>query len=104
MLQRVFIHLSLILLFAFTQMGVATHAISHFADSHEHHQQEQNHHENQCGQCIGLNHISDANTATLFNFTLGSADHIFSTCIVASANTKTPLLYTARSPPVTSQA
>ena len=32
MLQRLFVHFSLILLFAFTQMGIVTHEISHFSD------------------------------------------------------------------------
>jgi hypothetical protein len=55
MLQRFFIHFSLVILFAFTQMGVATHEISHFSDYNQQNQQSKqdkqapNH---QCEQCI----------------------------------------------------
>ncbi len=103
MLQRAFIHLSLILLFAFTQMGVATHAISHLAEGHEQHQQDQNQHENQCGQCISLNHIANANTTAVFNFALNTTSHIYNPVVNASVHVVTPLSYTARAPPTTSQ-
>lgn len=52
MLQRLAIHVALVLLFAFTQMDVATHEISHFADTSKHSQQDKNTPAEQCEQCI----------------------------------------------------
>ena len=52
MLQRLFIHVSLVMLFAFTQMGIATHEISHFADLTQQNQQHKNTQNHQCEQCI----------------------------------------------------
>jgi len=105
MLKRAFVHLSLILLFAFTQMGVATHAISHIAEGHEHHEQDQdqNHHENQCGQCISLSHIANANIAPAFDFALSTTGHIYIASTSASFKARTLSPYIARGPPATSQ-
>ncbi len=52
MLQRLAIHVALIFLFAFTQMGVLTHEISHFTDTSKHSQQDKNTPAEQCEQCI----------------------------------------------------
>lgn len=52
MLQRFAIHLTLIFLFAFTQVGVATHEISHLTDKIQHSQQDKNSPAEQCAQCI----------------------------------------------------
>ena len=103
MLQRVIIHLSLILLFAFTQMGVATHAISHIADGHEQHQQDQNNTENQCGQCLSLSHAADASLAQIFDFKIALSDQTFAASILANSNPEPLLSYSARAPPYTSQ-
>ncbi|WP_051901413.1 hypothetical protein [Methylotenera sp. L2L1] len=63
MLQRLFIHLTLILLFAFTQIGVATHEISHITDNAEHSQRDENPQQKntaaeQCAQCISYAKIT----------------------------------------------
>lgn len=57
MLQRLFIHLTLVLLFALTQIGVATHEISHITERSKHSQlddkaQPKNTAAEQCAQCI----------------------------------------------------
>jgi hypothetical protein len=52
MLQRLAIHLALILLFAFTQIGVVTHEISHVTDTSKHSQPDKNTPAEQCEQCI----------------------------------------------------
>ncbi len=103
MLQRAFIHLSLVLLFAFTQMGVATHAISHLAEGNEQHQQDQDHHENQCGQCLSLSHLADANTTPVFNFALNTTVHVYAASTTAGFKARTLTPYTARGPPASSQ-
>ncbi len=85
-------------------MGVATHAISHLADGHEQHQQDQDHHENQCGQCLSLSHLANANTAPAFDFTFNKAKPAFTASTSARFQATTLTSYTARGPPVTSQA
>lgn len=102
MLKRVFIHLSLILLFAFTQMGVVTHAVSHIADGHEQ-QQDQSSHEDQCGQCLSLSHLAGADIVDSVSFTFAPAEHVLSANIASSVNATTPPVYSARGPPSNSQ-
>jgi hypothetical protein len=103
MLQRVLIHFSLILLFAFTQMGVATHSISHLANSNEQ-QQDQNNTEHQCGQCISLTHAADVNLTQSFNFTVTPAEYIFVANELSGVATALSFSYSARAPPQYSQA
>lgn len=102
MLQRVVIHLSLILLFALTQMGVATHEISHLIDNKQH-QQDQNSHENQCGQCLSYSHSAVADLAPTFTFQVTPAERIFVTSALTSSFSATSTCYSARAPPITSQ-
>ena len=72
MLHKFFIHFSLVILFAFTQMGVATHEISHLSDFNQsdHNQKNQqskqdkqapNH---QCQQCISHADVESALAAS----------------------------------------
>lgn len=58
MLQRFALHLAFIFLFAFTQIGVATHEISHFSDVKQHQQQDKNTTAEQCGQCISYTQVA----------------------------------------------
>ena len=104
MLDRILIHLSLIVVFAFTQIGMTAHQISHYADHQEQHQQDKNSHEEQCGQCITYSHIADATVAHDFWLSITTADPVF------SADTATPhfslksRFYGARAPPFSLQA
>jgi hypothetical protein len=63
MLQRTLINLTLVLLFAFTQIGVATHEISHVTDNAKHTQSNENTQQKntvaeQCAQCISYAKIA----------------------------------------------
>jgi len=63
MLQRFIIHITLALLFAFTQIGVATHEISHITNGTQHSQpheksQQKNTVAEQCAQCISYAKIA----------------------------------------------
>ncbi len=102
MLQRLVIHLSLVLLFAFTQMGVATHEISHLTDNKQH-QQDQNNHENQCGQCLSYSHTAVADLAPTFTFQVAPAERIFVARESSNSFSATSTFYSARAPPTTSQ-
>lgn len=103
MLKRAFTHLSLVLLFAFTQMGVVTHAISHIGDNHSHQKQEQNNTENQCGQCLSLSHVENANLTPIFDFELTPSDNTFAVSTLPSFTSSATTFYSARAPPNHSQ-
>lgn len=66
MLQRFTIHLALILLFAFTQMGVVTHEISHVTDAAKHSQQDKNTTAEQCEQCISYAKVASGLALSAF--------------------------------------
>ena len=103
MLQRVFIHLSLILLFAFTQIGVATHEISHLTSGTQQHHQDQNKSERQCEQCLSYSHAAVADLAPTFTFSVAPAEHIFTASVFTSTLSANPSFYSARAPPTTLQ-
>jgi len=100
MLQRIFIHLSLILLFAFTQMGVTTHGISHLADGKQQHQQDQNNHQSQCGQCLSYSHPANAPLAYSFAFIVAPTKQVFVASKPASTTSTPSFFYSARAPPL----
>ena len=102
MLQRTIIHLSLILLFAFTQMGVATHEISHFSDNNQQHQQDQNSHESQCGQCLVYSHAATADVGHSLTFDVAPTDHIFVAEAFSPSASALSNAYSARAPPLNS--
>jgi len=103
MLQRLALHLSLILLFAFTQIGVATHEISHLTDGDTQHQQDQNNHQNQCEQCLSYSHAAVADIAPVFTFDFTPAEQIFTASVFVSSFSAATSFYSARAPPTTSQ-
>jgi hypothetical protein len=102
MLQRLIIHLSLILLFAFTQIGVATHAISHLTGDNAQHQQDQNNHQNQCEQCLSYGHASVANLKPVFTFQVTPVQQVFALSDFYSSSSTSTYFYSARAPPTTS--
>jgi len=98
MLQRTFIHLSLILLFAFTQMGVATHELSHHID--EQHQQDKNSHESQCEQCLSYSHAAGGTPlAYSFSFETPLSSNAFTASYAPSISTTYHQFYHVRAPP-----
>jgi ABC-type glycerol-3-phosphate transport system permease component len=109
MLQRYVIHLILIFLFAFTQIGVAAHEISHLNDTNQHSQQNpksQSKHTSaeQCSQCISYAKV--ANGLALSDFLIPEFNAV-STAVTAYALktfTNTTTAYTARAPPQSANA
>lgn len=98
-MQRLFIHFSLIVLFAFTQIGMTAHQISHYADHQEQHHQDPSSHEDQCGQCITYNHLADADIAHTFWLDSTQTKPVFSSVASASHYASTLSYYAARAPP-----
>lgn len=103
MLQRTLIHLSLILLFAFTQMGVATHEISHLTDKQQQHQQDKNHQQSQCKQCLVISHAANAPLAHSFVFLSSPIKQFYFAGLTAISASHTATPYSARAPPSTSR-
>jgi len=104
MLQRFFVHFSLILLFAFTLISGSAHTASHLDEHHSDQAQDQNSHENQCGQCLSLSHIADADATHHFDFDFTSLREIFTTSALTSVALLAANSYSARAPPTTSLA
>ena len=104
MLQRYVIHFTLIFLFAFTQMGVVTHEISHLADAKPHTQQEQKSSSKhttaeQCEQCIHYAKVANGLQLSAFVIPLISTDLTIAVNHSSSSQSYFSSVYSARAPP-----
>ncbi len=101
MFKRLAIHFLLVFLFAFTQIGVATHEISHYADPAKHSQQDKNSPAEQCGQCIAYAQVASGLQAQ--PFLLPNSDARFETTshVNFSHYATHHAAYSARAPPIT---
>ena len=108
MLHKFFIHFSLVILFAFTQMGVATHEISHLSDYNQQNQhsnqqskQDKQAPNHQCQQCISHADVESALAASalllVFNQSLSAPDSDNHSSFFNPLNRA----YSARAPPQT---
>lgn len=73
MLQRYALHFALIFLFAFAQIGVAAHEISHFTDTNQHSQQDPKTQSKQsvaeqCAQCLSYAKVASGLGLSVFEF------------------------------------
>lgn len=104
MLKKYVIHFALVFLFAFTQMGVATHEISHISDKSQHSQQDPKSQAKQsvaeqCAQCLHYAKVASGLALSAFeipvigNHPVGICGHIpdFQSATVSA--------YSARAPP-----
>jgi hypothetical protein len=99
MLQRFFIHLALIVLFAFTQMGVATHEISHIADTAKHSQQDKSKVAEQCGQCISYAKLASGLQLSAFVIPAILSGSLVESIYNAATQAPALVAYKARAPP-----
>lgn len=99
MIQRVAIHLALVFLFALTQMGIATHEISHVTQAAKHSQQDKNTAAEHCEQCISYAKVASGLPLSAFNMPALTAGLtlIINHCVSDEADT--PFAYAARGPP-----
>jgi hypothetical protein len=108
MLQRFFVHLSLVLLFAFTQISVVTHEISHLnhpernTQSEQHTQHDKHAASEACGQCIAYAQAASGVPAQTFVIPLNQAQFQLATVFVAHLASLLTPSYSARAPPLTS--
>lgn len=109
MLKRYVIHFALVFLFAFTQMGVVTHEISHITNTNQHSQQESDQQNpksqskqsaaEQCEQCLNYAKVASGLGLSVFEIppiitnpvTICSPGFSFQSSITSA--------YAARAPP-----
>lgn len=99
MLQRFFIHFCLVFLFAFTQIGAATHEISHFNEPIKQNTSDKNTTAEQCGKCIAYAQSINAAPAQGFVIPFNDAHFQLATIQVARLTERLLSPYCARAPP-----
>jgi hypothetical protein len=104
MLQRLAVHIALVFLFAFTQMGVATHEISHLTNSAKHSQQDQKTQSKhtvaeQCEQCISYAKVASGLQLPTFVMPAITAVSTQAPHDYFSVQSYPTTAYTARGPP-----
>lgn len=104
MLQRLLVHLTLILLFAVTQIGVVTHEISHITDSTKHSQSDESSRQKstaaeQCAQCISYAKVASGLLPTILVTPAHQPKLAATFSVHASLQHHSPSPYGARAPP-----
>ena len=119
MFKRFSVHLALIFLFAFAQIGAVTHGISHIEDLAKHNQakhnqakhnhakhnhakysqQGQNTHSEQCEQCISFAKIAGGLSAQSFVFPVLQVNSTGNIRLQTQASSQSLSAYSARAPP-----
>ncbi|OYY49348.1 MAG: hypothetical protein B7X95_06650 [Methylophilaceae bacterium 17-44-8] len=99
MLHRIFLIVSLMVLFALTQIGAFSHEISHFNTPSQQSQQDQHTVPDQCGQCIAHAHAADGVLAQAVPLSIHHADFQLSSLYAAQTSLAFNVVYSARAPP-----
>lgn len=105
MLQRYLLNFVLIFLFAFAQIGVAAHEISHLTNGDQHTQQQDSKSKNtvaeQCAQCLSYAKVASGLASPTFNLPIISAGTVADSVYFSSFNSTLVCAYGARAPPQT---
>lgn len=102
MLQRYLINFALIFLFAFAQMGVAAHEISHLSNNDQHTQQDsksKNTVAEQCAQCLSYAKVASGLQPTAFNLPVVQAESTAINSYFSNFTSTLSCAYGARAPP-----
>lgn len=99
MFKRLALNFVLIFLFAFAQMGAATHEISHIEDFTKHSQSDKNTHKGHCTQCLSYAEIASGLQSQPFTFHFATAEFSTVTFQHLSYSSLTYTAYAARAPP-----
>jgi hypothetical protein len=102
MFKRFSIHLALIFLFAFAQIGAVTHEISHAEDFAKHSKQDKSTHSEQCEQCISFAKIAGGLVTQSFVLPILQASFIADTPLSTQHSSQRHTAYAARAPPALS--
>jgi hypothetical protein len=99
MFKRFALNFVLIILFAFAQIGAATHEISHIEDFTKHSQDDKNSHKSHCAQCLSYAEVAGGLQSLPFTFHFGTAEFSTVTFQQLSYSSLTYTAYAARAPP-----
>jgi hypothetical protein len=102
MLRRMFLILTLALLFSLGQQGAAMHAVSHYADLQEQQHDKAPHGTAACEKCVVYAGLSGAAPSAAFIVQALSGEHIRGEQPSLVARSLSVLPYSARAPPVLS--
>jgi amino acid transporter len=99
MLKRFAVYFALIFLFAFTQIGVVTHEISHLGDFTKHSQQDKKAPAEQCGKCISYSQVANGLQSQAFALAGFEASFQKTSSYYFNAQSSFQTAYAARAPP-----
>ncbi len=101
MLRRLFLTLTLALLFGLGQQGALVHAVGHLADLQQHdRQQDKSHHNSVCDKCVVYAELGSAVGSASFDLPTASSSPVsILTCTLRSRSILHQP-YTARAPPL----
>ena len=104
MFKRLSLHVALVFLFVFAQIGAVTHEISHAEDLVKHSQQDpskqgKNTHNEQCGQCISFAKIAGGLVTQSFVLPILPVNFISSNQLENQSSSQPHAAYAARAPP-----
>ena len=105
MLQRYLLNFVLVFLFAFAQIGVAAHEISHITNAEQHSQQQGSKSKNtvaeQCAQCLSYAKVATGLGAEAIALPSVNIDVLADTVYCSSFSSTLLCAYGARAPPRT---
>lgn len=104
MFKRLSLHIALVFLFAFAQIGAVTHEISHVESQVKHNQarhsqQDQNTHSEQCEKCISFAKIAGGLLAQSFVLPILQTSFTGSSQLETQTSSQPHTAYAARAPP-----
>ena len=103
MLRRISVHLALIFLFAFAQIGLAAHEVSHLGKPDQHSQQDKNQAKHssgeQCSQCISFAKVANGLATTAFVIPTVHSGQATAAVHTFSIHAEFTPTYAARAPP-----
>lgn len=99
MLHKLAAHIVLIVLFAFTQIGAATHEISHFSNATQQTQPDQHTSPDQCSQCLAYAQSAAGTLVQTFAIPPILAVFALPTTLTQHLSSATLAHYSARAPP-----
>ncbi len=99
MLKRYAIHFALVFLFAFTQMGLATHEISHVNEFNQHGQLDKKAAAEPCSQCLSYAQVASGLQSAGLNLASTGATCSENTLCHFTALSTSVSAYAARAPP-----
>lgn len=99
MLQRFTVHLAFIFLFAFTQLGVVTHEISHLNEFSQHSQQDKKAPAEVCSKCLSYSQVASGLQSPTFTLPIIEAGFASNSNYYLSVQYSPQTAYAARAPP-----